>query len=146
MLSYKAVREGLSKEVNMREETWRKEGSDSKISEGACEPEGTGVAKALREGVAGVLSEMTVAEQGQWWRPWIRRTWKSFWEYWLLLWKRRGGTGMGRVLSRAPTCRILFNRLTVASCAEQSVRMKVEKILKRLFQQPRGEMMVAGKV
>lgn len=45
---------------------------------------------------------------------------------------------MGRVLSRAPTCRTLFNRLTVASCAEHSVRMKVEKILKRLFQQPRG--------
>ena len=37
----------------------------SKISEGACEPEGTGVTKALWEGVAGVLSEMTVAEQGQ---------------------------------------------------------------------------------
>lgn len=34
----------------------------------------------------------------------------------------------------------------MASCAEQSVRMKVEKILKRLFQQPRGEMTVAGKV
>lgn len=51
----------------------------------------------------------------------------------------------GKVLRRALTCRILFNRLTLASCAEQSVRMKVEKILKRPFQQPRGEMVVAGK-
>ena len=53
---------------------------------------------------------------------------------------------MGRVLGRALTRRILFNRITLASCGGQSVRTKVEKILRRPFQQPRGEMMGAGKV
>ena len=65
MLSYKAVREGLSKEVTCEKRPGGNEGTDSKISEGACEPEGTGVAKALWEGMAGVLSEMTAAGTGQ---------------------------------------------------------------------------------
>lgn len=61
MLSYKAVREGLSKEVTCEKRPEGNEGSDSKISDGACESEGTGVAKVLWEGMAGALSGMTAA-------------------------------------------------------------------------------------